>query len=144
MLAGMTILSGFELAGERLAVAYETRDQEQEHSCFSDNTRADFVADQPGILAVFRGEEAGDGPLVREVARAVDPALAVALERRLEETLALLRALPQPFDSALRAEEGSPEREALLAALVSLERQAELLAALGLRLGHDIALRPGG
>lgn len=31
VLAGMTILSGFEMAGERLAVAYETQDQEEEH-----------------------------------------------------------------------------------------------------------------
>src|SRR5262249_43064108 len=45
---GIGILSGSELAGERLTVPYETKDQEDEHSCFSDNTHQDFIDDVLG------------------------------------------------------------------------------------------------
>ena len=40
---GIGALNTGELAGERMTVAYETKDQEDEHSCFSDNTNADVV-----------------------------------------------------------------------------------------------------
>ena len=39
-----------------MAVAYETKDQEDEHSCFSDNTNADVMGDQVGIRRVYLGE----------------------------------------------------------------------------------------
>src|SRR5262245_18843097 len=43
ILKGVGILSGSELAGERLTVPYETKEQEDEHSCFSDNTQRDLL-----------------------------------------------------------------------------------------------------
>ena len=36
---GMIILFGFETGGERLQAALDSGDKEDEHSCFSDNTR---------------------------------------------------------------------------------------------------------
>jgi len=147
VLAGVAILSGFEMAGERLAVAYETRDQEDEHSCFSDNTRADFVANQLGILAIWRGADPKRGKAhvgLRALAQARDPALAAALDEQLEQSLAALRAIPEPFDRSVRAPDGDPAREAVHAALLALERQSETLATLALSLGFEIALQPGG
>ena len=55
ILKGAGILSGAELAGERLTVPYETKEQEDEHSCFSDNTHRDIVYDVLGIQNVFLG-----------------------------------------------------------------------------------------
>ena len=49
MLNGMAILAGFEFMSERLAVALDSGDQEDEHSCFSDTTHQDFVYDLKGI-----------------------------------------------------------------------------------------------
>ncbi len=144
VLAGMTILSGFEMSGERLAVAYETQDQEEEHSCFSDNTHVDFLADQEGILAVFRGGEDPGRIGVADVARHVNGKLAAQLERELEAGLAAIAAIPVPFDQAIRGADDEPQRQAVLAALIALEDQARTLATLGLVLGHDIALQPGG
>lgn len=145
ILAGMAILSGFEMSGERLAVAYETRDQEEEHSCFSDNTHVDFVANQLGIIAVYRGDALGlAGTGVRELARAADPELARALDQELDASLAALRALPVPFDQALQGADDAPGRKAVLAALLALERQSETLATLALVLGFEIAIEPGG
>jgi len=141
MLAGITILSAFEMSGERLAVAYETRDQEEEHSCFSDNTHADLAADQRGILAVWRGE---GGPGLRALAVAVEPELAAEIDAALEASLAAVQAIPPPFDQAIQGDDDAPGRRAVLAALLALERQSELLATFALTLGFEIALHPGG
>src|SRR5262249_42571701 len=54
-LKGMGTLSGPELSGERLTVAYETKDQENEHSCFSDNTHSDLAFDAVGIQNLCLG-----------------------------------------------------------------------------------------
>ena len=63
---GIGALSSHELAGERMAVAFESKDQEDEHSCFSDNTNADVVNDLRGIAMVYsrravRRRRAGPG-----------------------------------------------------------------------------------
>jgi putative iron-regulated protein len=141
ILAGLTILSAFEMSGERLAVAYETRDQEQEHSCFSDNTLADFDANQRGILGVWRGDGASG---LRELARAVDAELAGELDVALEASLAAVRAIPPPFDRAIQGDDAAPGRRAVFAALLALERQSELFASLAHSFGFEIALHPGG
>ena len=47
ILRGMGALSAGELAGERIGVAYENKDQEDEHSCFSDNTTVDIAGQRP-------------------------------------------------------------------------------------------------
>ena len=49
-------LSRGELAGERMMVAYEERSQEDEHSCFSDNTVADIIGNARGIQMVYTGD----------------------------------------------------------------------------------------
>ena len=59
ILRGVGALSTSELAGERMAVAFESADQEDEHSCFSDNTNADVVNDIEGIRNVYETEFRG-------------------------------------------------------------------------------------
>lgn len=143
MLTGAAILSAFELAGERLAVAYETQDQEQEHSCFSDTTCQDLVADQRGIVAVFAGGRADGDATLLGLIRAKDAALADHLERRLAASLAALQAIPQPFDRAFRGADDAPGRQAILAAIQALEQQAEAIAIAGQLLGYTLPMRPG-
>lgn len=145
-LAGAIILSGFEMAGERLAVVYETGDQEDEHSCFSDNTHVDFLADQEGILAVWFGESrGGQGPGLLAIAERRSPEFAEVVSRRLLDTYDALGAIPVPFDQAVSLDTGETEgRKAVLRALICLEQQAEALSALALDLGFEIALSPGG
>ncbi len=144
-LTGMLVLSGFEMAGERLAVAYETRDQEEEHSCFSDNTHRDFIANQQGIMAVYHGQAGGGvGPGLRAIAHRLLPELADQLDERLEATMGALRAMPVPFDQAVRGKDDAPGRKAVLAALVALEQQTASLSTLALSLGFEIAIQPGG
>ena len=144
MLTGTAILTAFELCGERLAVAYETQDQEQEHSCFSDTTHLDFVADQRGIVAVFDGGRAtSGGPCLLDLVRARDAAIADHLAAALAATTAAMQAIPAPFDQAFLGAEDAPGRVALRAVMAALDTQAEAIAIAGRLLGHDLPMRPG-
>lgn len=144
MFAGITILTAFELTGERLAVAYETQDQEQEHSCFSDTTCQDFEADQLGIVRVCRGGGTAGSPGLLALLAAVDVTLARSLDRQLTTTLERIQAIPQPFDQAMRGDDDAPGRVAIRRALEALEQQAELLTFAGNALGFELPLRPAG
>jgi putative iron-regulated protein len=76
ILTGMGTLSEGELAGERMQIAYSSNSQEDEHSCFSDNTHRDVVLNALGVTNSFNGDYTGydsdlDG-IADETARAVD------------------------------------------------------------------------
>ncbi len=153
ILIGVTVLTAFELGGERLTVAYDTRDQEQEHSCFSDTTWHDFVANQQGICSVVLGpslpqSKGGDaikvGPGLIDLLPATNKELARSLRQRLLDTTKTLRAIPKRFDVAVREPDGAPGRKSVAAAIASLEQQTEVLLILGKQLGHDLPLAPGG
>ena len=63
---GLGSLSRGELAGERLEVALASQDQEDEHSCFSDNTHRDAVTNALGIQNVWLGQyRRADGTVLK-------------------------------------------------------------------------------
>jgi putative iron-regulated protein len=146
MLTGAIVLTAFELHGERLAVAYATQDQEQEHSCFSDTTLNDLEADQDGITTIFTGERDDKrfGPGLLAYLRAVDAAIADDLQAKLARTRAALHAIPRPFDQAILGADDAPGRKAIRAALEALEAQTDALAIAGRALGFHLPLEPGG
>lgn len=53
---GVGRLAKGELAAQRMAVPLALHAQEQEHSCFSDNTHRDLWLDMQGIVNVYTGE----------------------------------------------------------------------------------------
>ncbi len=53
--AGMGVFIKSELANERIAVAVLTPSEEDEHSCFSDNTHRDIVTNYQGFKNVLMG-----------------------------------------------------------------------------------------
>lgn len=55
----MGTMSYGELAGERMAVAYDGNSQEDEHSCFSDNTHRDVWLNAEGVANIYYGDYAG-------------------------------------------------------------------------------------
>ncbi len=59
ILTGMGTLSEGELAGERMQIALSADSQEDEHSCFSDNTHRDIWLNAEGVSNVFFGRYAG-------------------------------------------------------------------------------------
>jgi putative iron-regulated protein len=59
ILTGMGTLSEGELAGERMQIAFSGNSQEDEHSCFSDNTHRDIWLNAEGVQNSFYGDYAG-------------------------------------------------------------------------------------
>lgn len=66
VLAGMGVFIKSELANERIAVAVLTPSEEDEHSCFSDNTHRDIVRNYEGfkdvLLGQLNGKKIGPAP----------------------------------------------------------------------------------
>ena len=59
IMGGMGVFIKSELANERIAVAVLTPSEEDEHSCFSDNTHRDIVLNYQGFINVLKGEYKG-------------------------------------------------------------------------------------
>jgi putative iron-regulated protein len=125
MLTGMILLSGNETGGERLQAALDTGEREDEHSCFSDNTKRDMVQDVQGVVNVWEGlytrldGDEVEGIGVGAVVRADDPELAGEIDDKLAECLELANALEDPFEQEIRPTntEGRARVEALIVAL---------------------------
>ncbi len=135
ILTGMTKLTGFETGGERLQTAYDSRDQEDEHSCFSDNTHRDMVQDIVGIRNVWVGDYTRtngttlEGVGIDEVVRETDTALADAISAQIETCLTLANSLQPPFDLEIAADNtaGRDRVMKLITALRALARSYESL-----------------
>lgn len=127
---GLGSLSGGELLGERLTVAYETRSQENEHSCFSDNTHEDLRLDAVGIQNVCRGRYADSvhGLGLSELVRDGSPTLAAELERDVADAVDALGAIPAPFDQAILGDDAAPGRLAMQRAIRALRTEADAFA----------------
>jgi len=146
MLKGMGALSGPELSGERLTVAYETKDQENEHSCFSDSTQRDMVGDALGVENLCLGRyHRRDGSELQGVGlcplvQSVDPARGEELTRQIQASVAAARAIPEPFDQAILGADAAPGRRAILETIRALETQAASIARTAAALGVDLGL----
>ena len=130
IITGIGELSRGELAGERMTVAYEERSQEDEHSCFSDNTTADIVGNARGIQMVFSGKYgAVSGPGVEALVAITNPELAGQLAMEIDRSVALAEVIPSPFDLHLRDSiaNNDPGREAVLRTIISLEQQTDTI-----------------
>jgi putative iron-regulated protein len=128
-----------------LTVPYETKDQENEHSCFSDTTHTDVVYDSIGIKNVLLGSyQRTDGSVlkgrsIRDLVRISDPDLALALERAITDSERAARAIPPPFDRAIQGTDDAPGRVALKRAIVSFQKLTTTLDAVAAKLGLSAA-----
>lgn len=139
ILTGLGTLSGFELSGERMGVALETQDQEDEHSCFSDNTVNDFIYDQRGIRNAYLGQYGSlDGPGIDELVRAVDADLDTQMKNQLDKTVTDIDQIPAPFDQAIKGADSAPGRQAIIRSLNDLHDQTSLIEDIAQALGVDI------
>ena len=129
ILLSLGSMAKVELSGERMTVAYQNRSQEDEHSCFSDNTAVDLLGNGLGLQNVWFGRYASfDGVGVDEVVASVDPALATKLTSDLARAVEKLQALVMlqnadtPIDVIVTtAADGSPERTTMLDAIRTLK-----------------------
>ena len=118
MLTGMGSLSGAELSRERMNNALQEQDQEEEHSCFSDNTLADLLGNALAVENVYLGRYgAVDGPGIDELVRARDAALDTKLKGQLTEAIAAIEAIPGTFDQAILGADGQAKVQTAIDAL---------------------------
>lgn len=131
MIVGLGSLSRGELAGERMEVALNSQDQEDEHSCFSDNTHRDVVSNAQGILNVWQGQYRRldglllQGPGLRDLVAAQRADVAHNVSAQISRSVALAQSIPAPFDRSIVS--GAPGRPAIEATIASLITQSKLL-----------------
>lgn len=133
MLSGMGVLSNGELAGERIDVAMDTKEQEDEHSCFSDNTHRDVVTNAKGIQNVYLGQWGGTKTTgISSLVAKIDPALDTKMKTQLAASVAAAEAIPKPFDTAITSTQG---REKLQATIDALRLQSKTIVEVAKALG---------
>ncbi|MCB0164629.1 MAG: iron-regulated protein [Anaerolineae bacterium] len=138
---GIGVLSKSELAGERIFTAYDNQDQEDEHSCFSDNTHRDIITNAQGIYNVYMGEYTRvDGSTVRgtslaDVIAAVNPDLNGELVALLDTTLQQVNSIHVPFDQAIVL---ADERPQILEVVTVLQDSGDKIAEVSSDLGLTI------
>lgn len=134
LMTGCYQMAGFELASERLMVPYDTRAQEDEHSCFSDTTRQDMISNVQGIANLWLGSctrldgTTIQGKGLRHLVAATDAEMLPLLDQHVIDALTRARAIPQPFDQAILGPDTAPGRRAILALVETLEQTADLTA----------------
>lgn len=160
ILTGMGTLSEGELAGERMQIAYSSNSQEDEHSCFSDNTHRDVWLNAEGVANSFYGEYAGydsnqdgvddvttnavDGYGINDYLRDV------GLDSLADETVTALAATqthytaidakardaqnPQPFDVLIMDENRNATNPVALT-IIALNKQSNVIQDIASELG---------
>ena len=148
ILMGMTLLAGFELAGERILVAYESKAQEDEHSCFSDTTHNDSIYDIVGIKNVWTGRYTCadgsiiEGPGIRNFALGIDTDLSEKIDNSLKLALKTSMEIPKPFDQAILAEKGSDTSNSIISLIEELENTADSFVAMAKKSGVEVSREP--
>lgn len=131
MIVGLGSLSRGELSGERMEVALNSQDQEDEHSCFSDNTHRDVVSNAKGIQNVWLGQyqqrdgKTLNGPSLRDLVANENAALADKTSAQVAQSVGGAESIPAPFDRAIV--KGSAGRPAIEGTVSSLVAQSKLL-----------------
>ena len=95
--AGMGVFIKSELANERIAVAVLTPSEEDEHSCFSDNTHRDIATNYQGfkniLMGTYKGIDYGKAPIDAMSKKDGDKIL--SLISKIEEKIASINSLAQ-------------------------------------------------
>jgi len=134
MFNSLRVLSGEELSGERMLVAYTNEDQEDEHSCFSDNTHRDIALNAQGIKNLYTGTylrkdgvTTVTGFSMEDLTALVAPAKNTEVLTRLNTTTALISAMHVPFDRAIVE---PAYRPGVFSAIESLQTEATLFTSI--------------
>lgn len=133
MLVGIGSLSRGELAGERMEVALASQDQEDEQSCFSDNTHRDIVNDAIGIQNVWTGHyrtvdgQMLEGPSLKDWVDEADAAVSTQLTQQIEQSVQAAQEIPPPFDQALLGGSDAVGRQKIQATVDSVIAQSKLI-----------------
>lgn len=150
ILEGMGRLSFGELAGERINIALSTDSQEDEHSCFSDNTHRDILLNALGIQNSFLGRYTrADGSVLQGtgIAKLLKASGQTKLAEQMQTKLAITQQAAEaidtlanqgkPFDVLIQQGVTQPEIRAIIAALVAQTESVEqIIGTLELQTGE--------
>ena len=145
ILTGLGMFSKGELAGERMFTAVKGQDQEDEHSCFSDNTHRDMILNAQSIRNILTGNYVRvDGSIVsgvslEDVIKEADATIAAELETLSASSVDHCKSIPIPFDLAISNEtttSGGP----VMTSVVTLQNQGDVIAEAAKVLGYTISI----
>lgn len=116
---GITTLVSAELPVERMDVALGNADQEDEHSCFSDNTHRDIALNLQGVINVYKGNYGTvDGASLEDLVKQTNTNTYTNTDVSLNAAVTKVNAILSPFDLAisggLTSTEGAKVRVAVL------------------------------
>ncbi|WP_222707002.1 imelysin family protein [Neolewinella aurantiaca] len=139
MMTAIATLSKSELAGERVFVAYDNRDQEDEHSCFSDNTHRDLRLNYDGIRDVYLARAINDveGASIADLILEADPVLAGEIFAHLEAAELAVYETAIPFDYAISDDSTRPN---VLAAVTALRALGDKIVEGGDAIGIEVRI----
>lgn len=129
-----------ELAGERMAVALTNQDQEDEHSCFSDNTHIDIQYNFIGIQNVYMGKyvrsngQVIQGKSLSDLIAKKDATKNNLVLAQLADTKTKIFAIQAPFDQEIIIPAGQERVNSAINACRSLaDKIADAAFALGIK-----------
>lgn len=139
ILTGAAKLSKGELAGERMATAVEKQDQEDEHSCFSDNTHRDIYLNAQAINNIILGKykrvdgSTVSGTSLTDVLKLVNAEEASALISTATEVMTKVTVISNTkyFDNQIIGEAIDNPNKPVMSAVSSLRKQGDQLAQAG-------------
>lgn len=156
-IVGVGNLAAGELAGERMSVALLTKDDEDEHSCFSDNTHRDILNNFKSIQNIYfgtytrtDGTQAGDGTGLDDLFEAGAPELNQQMKEQLQIAQEAINGINTtamggvPFDEQVLGDDSNPNRQRVQTAVEALQTFGQLLSDAALELGVDINLDNNG
>ncbi|SEB50086.1 putative iron-regulated protein [Tenacibaculum sp. MAR_2009_124] len=139
LLTGAAKLSKGELAGERMTVAVENQDQEDEHSCFSDNTHRDVFLNAKSINNIITGKYTRvDGSVVSgtsllDVLKLINAEESATLAATTTLVMAKVQVISDAkfFDYQIIGETIDNISKPVMSTVSSLEKQGDELAQAG-------------
>jgi len=141
ILTSVAVLSSAELAGERMQVALDNQDQEDEHSCFSDNTHRDIITNAMGLRNVVVGSYTRvdgskvSGPGIKDLVAAKDKKLADQLVADFSKSVKSAENIPVPFDQAVMDTSNEKGQQLVQATIDTLKAQTMTLVRASRALG---------
>jgi putative iron-regulated protein len=143
LLTGMGKFSKGELAGERMTTALNNQSQEDEHSCFSDQTHNDLIWGEQSFVNLWNGSyttvggSVVSGKGIKDLI--TDEALKTNMQDHVNAAVTALSAIQPPFDQEI-AVGNTAGNARVLTGINALRDQADVLVEVASHLGYNIVL----
>jgi putative iron-regulated protein len=139
IVTGAAKLSKGELAGERMATSVENQNQEDEHSCFADNTHRDVYLNAQSINNIINGSYTKvdgtsiSGTSLLDILTLVNSTEADDLRIKAIEVMAKVKVISDNkyFDNQIMTETIDNFNNPIMSSVLSLRQQGDILAQAG-------------